>query len=75
MAASHWSAFWAKSSISLPSLPEVESFWRGAQYATACMTPTTEVLAKYQGKAPPSGLYGPWVSSDHPSWNGDCKYY
>lgn len=72
-AGSYWAAFWSKSSISLPSSPAVEAYWRGAQYATACMTPTTEVLAKYGAKAPPSGLYGPWVSSDGPAWNGDCK--
>ena len=72
-ATSYWAAFWTKSSISLPSSPAVEAYWRGAQYATACMTPTTKVLAKYGGKAPPSGLYGPWVSSDRPGWNGDCK--
>jgi alpha-L-fucosidase 2 len=72
-AASYWSAFWGKSSVSLPSSPAVEAYWRGAQYATACMTPTTELLAKHEGKAPPSGLYGPWVSGDNPSWNGDCN--
>jgi len=70
-AAAHWAAFWAISSISLPSSKQVESYWLGAQYATACMTPTTQLLAKHRGLAPPSGLYGPWVSSDRPGWNGD----
>ena len=110
-ASSYWSKFWGSTSasISLPSSPAVEAYWRGALYATACMTPSTEVLAKYNGLAPPSGawknaflppfivkvedlprqaldrhtenspqtgcfiagLYGPWVSSDSPAWNGD----
>ena len=57
-AASHWASFWGShsASISLPSSPAVEAYWRGALYATACMTPSTEVLTKYDGQAPPSGL-------------------
>ena len=67
----HWASFWAKSSISLPSAPVVEEYWYGAQYATNCMTATDKVLAANKGLVPPSGLYGPWVTTDKPSWNGD----
>jgi len=31
-AASHWRLFWAKSSVSLPTFPEIEDFWHGAQW-------------------------------------------
>jgi hypothetical protein len=67
----YWSAFWAKSSISLPDAPAVEGFWRGAQFISACMSASTGFLGKQQGLIPPSGLYGPWVTTDKPSWNGD----
>ena len=43
----------------------------GSQYGVAAMTASAEVLAKTEGLLPPPGLYGPWVSSDAPSWNGD----
>jgi hypothetical protein len=70
-ASTYWSDFWAKSSISLPDAPQVEAFWRGAQYISACMSASKKFLAKQQGLIPPSGLYGPWVTTDRPSWNGD----
>jgi hypothetical protein len=70
-AASYWGAYWARSSIQLPSSQAVQDFWYGAQYATACMTSTDKVLASTNGLLPPSGLYGPWVTGDGPAWNGD----
>ena len=59
-----WSAFWKTSSVSTPTLPELEVLWYGALYATAG-------FASVDPSSPPSGLYGPWVTTDHPSWNGD----
>ena len=70
-AAAFWGGFWARSAISLPHSPEIEDYWFGAQYGTATMTASTAVLAQTKGLLPPSGLYGPWVTTDHPGWNGD----
>lgn len=42
----------------------------GAQYVAAAMSVSAAVLEKNHGLVPPSGLYGPWVTSDSPSWNG-----
>ena len=40
--------------------------------------PRCKCIAKALKMEPPSGLYGPWVSSDNPAWNGDytldCEY-
>jgi len=66
-----WSAFWGRSEISLVTQPSIEEFWYGAQYIMGCMTPSTSLLQRYKGLAPPSGLYGPWVTTDNPNWNGD----
>ena len=35
------------------------------------MSATGSLEDKHGGRIPPSGLYGPWVTSDSPSWNGD----
>lgn len=70
-AAGWWTEFWGKSGISIPAEPEVEKFWYGAQYIMATMSASARLLDKYQGLIPPSGLYGPWVTSDSPAWNGD----
>ena len=43
----------------------------GAQYVAACMSISEKVAEKNNWLVPPSGLYGPWVSGDSPSWNGD----
>ena len=69
--AAYWESFWSKSSITLPTAPDVEGFWRGAQYISACMSASDRFLLQQDGLIPPSGLYGPWVTSDRPSWNGD----
>jgi hypothetical protein len=66
-----WAALWGKSGIALPQSPLIEAFWYGSQYATAAMTASTEMLAEAKGLLPPPGLYGPWVSTDSPGWNGD----
>eukprot|EP00039_Didymoeca_costata_P020988 m.343040 g.343040 ORF g.343040 m.343040 type:complete len:884 (-) comp22244_c0_seq1:144-2795(-) len=66
-----WSSYWAKSNISLPSSPALDSYWHGAQYITACMSVTQDVLTANNGLVPPPGLYGPWVTSENPSWHGD----
>eukprot|EP01065_Artemidia_motanka_P032904 TRINITY_DN39886_c0_g1_i1.p1 TRINITY_DN39886_c0_g1~~TRINITY_DN39886_c0_g1_i1.p1 ORF type:complete len:762 (+),score=211.77 TRINITY_DN39886_c0_g1_i1:54-2339(+) len=70
-AGSWWESFWSKSSISLPTQPDIEAFWYGAQYITAGMSVSTDRLLKAKSLIPPSGLYGPWVTSDTPAWNGD----
>ena len=70
-AAAFWGEFWARSAISLPQSPEIEDYWFGAQYGTATMSASAAVLAQTKGLLPPSGLYGPWVTTDQPSWNGD----
>ena len=56
-----WSGFWAKSSVSLPSQPTVERFWFAAQYLVG--------MASRGGRVAP-GLWGPWVSTDSPAWDG-----
>ena len=65
-----WAAFWGRSAIALPQSPMIEAFWYGSQYATAAMAASTEMLAQTRGLLPPPGLYGPWVSTDSPAWNG-----
>ena len=63
--AEHWNAFWNVSSISLPSAPETEAFWYGAQYVLNSAIPHAG-----QEQTPP-GLYGPWGTVDNPGWHGD----
>ena len=69
--AAYWASFWSKSSITLPTAPDVEAFWRGAQYISACMSASQHFVRQQHGLIPPSGLYGPWVSADDPGWEGD----
>jgi hypothetical protein len=59
-----WTEYWQQSAISLPTRSNIERFWFGAQYIGASMASTNP-------EVPPSGLYGPWVTSDQPSWGGD----
>ena len=66
-----WAAFFNASGISLPNQPAIESFWFGAQYTMRAMTAPAKVVEATKGLLPPSGLYGPWVTSDSPAWNGD----
>ncbi len=56
-----WRHFWSESSVEIGD-PLLEKFYYSAQYVIAC--------ASRIGKVAP-GLYGPWVTTDHPSWNGD----
>eukprot|EP00755_Sulcionema_specki_P032499 Sspe_Gene.98862::Locus_72251_Transcript_1_2_Confidence_0.667_Length_1407::g.98862::m.98862 len=65
-----WDRYWSVSTVTLPEDRAIEEFWYGAQYVTGCMTPSVEILDKFPD-APPSGLYGPWVTTDVPSWHGD----
>ena len=58
-----WQKFWMQSSISTPTLPALEYTWYGSLYITAG-------FASMDPSVPPSSLYGPWVSSDNPGWNG-----
>lgn len=71
VAALFWSSYWNQSAICLPGQPEIERFWFGAQYIMACMSATEEVLERNKELIPPPGLYGPFVTSDTPSWHGD----
>ena len=72
-----WQSFWNRSAISLPTAPLVEDYWYGAQANTAAMTPSARLVMQTQSNggrnAPPPGLYGPWVTTDHPSWNVNTR--
>lgn len=59
-----WAAFWARSDVSLPALPDVEDLWHGAQFVLAA-------TAAADPDAAPPGLFGVWTSSDETGWNGD----
>lgn len=68
--------YYSKSNVTLSSLPEIQCFWKVAQYITKCMTPSKYMLNMQTNgtnklAVPPSGLYGPWVSMDGPAWHGD----
>jgi hypothetical protein len=56
-----WRSYWAESSIEVGD-PIIDKSYYVSQYITAS--------ASRSGKVAP-GLYGPWVTTDHPSWNGD----
>jgi hypothetical protein len=56
-----WRRFWSESFVQIGD-PLLEKFYYASQYVIAC--------ASREGKVAP-GLYGPWVTTDHPSWNGD----
>ena len=57
-----WKDFWNTSAISVPSEEKIEEFWYGSHYLMACCCKT--------GKFAP-GLFGNWITTNHPSWNGD----
>ena len=59
-----WAEFWKTSSVSTPTPPALEWCWYGSLY-------WTKGFASTDPSVPPSGLYGLWVSSDKPAWNGD----
>jgi len=65
-----WSHYYNQSAVFLPDTADVEAFWWGAQYYMAIMSPSDSTLTR-RPLAPPSGLYGPWVTEDNPGWNGD----
>ncbi len=56
-----WRNYWSQSYVEIND-PILERFYYASQYITASASRTDKV-------AP--GLYGPWVTTDHPSWNGD----
>jgi hypothetical protein len=56
-----WRNYWSQSFVQIGD-PVLEKFYYASQYITASASRT--------GKVAP-GLYGPWVTTDHPSWNGD----
>jgi alpha-L-fucosidase 2 len=56
-----WRRYWAQSFVTIDD-PVLEKAYYASQYITAS--------ASRSGKVAP-GLYGPWVTTDHPSWNGD----
>jgi hypothetical protein len=56
-----WNKFWSESFVELND-PVLEKFYYVSHYIIASAART--------GKVAP-GLYGPWVTTDHPSWNGD----
>jgi alpha-L-fucosidase 2 len=56
-----WRSYWSQSFVDFGD-PILEKFYYASQYITASASRT--------GKVAP-GLYGPWVTTDHPSWNGD----
>ena len=70
-ATAQWSAFWKQSMVSLPTRHDIENLWIGAQYALAISTPNEPVYKKWNGRAPPPGLYGPFATGDFDFWNGD----
>ena len=56
-----WTRFWSESYVEIGD-PLIERFYYSSQYMIAS--------ASRAGKVAP-GLYGNWVTTDHPSWNGD----
>jgi hypothetical protein len=56
-----WKHYWSESFVEIGD-PLLEKFYYSSQYVIAS--------ASHSGKIAP-GLYGPWVTTDHPSWNGD----
>jgi hypothetical protein len=56
-----WNQFWSESFIDIDD-DLLEKFYYSSNYLMGS--------ASRSGKTPP-GLYGPWVTTDHPAWNGD----
>jgi hypothetical protein len=61
-----WRAFWNTSSVSFTTHSELgarlEAFYRGSSFLLAASSRSGQV-------AP--GLFGPWITTDHPLWGGD----
>jgi hypothetical protein len=47
-----WTAFWQRSSVSLPTQPALEALWVGGQYILAC-TASTDASVPPPGDSPP----------------------
>jgi len=56
-----WSDFWSRSFIEIPD-KEIEKRWYAALYVMGSCSRA--------GKVAP-GLWGNWVTTDHPNWHGD----
>lgn len=56
-----WKDFWSQSSVDIDD-PLIEKFYYSSLYISAS--------AMRDGKVFPAH-YGPWVTTDHPGWNGD----
>ena len=56
-----WKQFWSQSFVEIDE-PLLEKYYYSSEYITAS--------ASRDGKVAP-GLYGPWVTTDHPSWNSN----
>lgn len=56
-----WKNYWKQSFVQIDD-PLLERYYYSSQYITAS--------ASRDGKVAP-GLYGPWVTTDHPSWNSN----
>lgn len=59
--AAFWQNFWAQSSVKLPQSPDVEEYWRSAQYLLGSASRKGSVA---------TGLWGPWVFTDQSGWQG-----
>ncbi len=57
-----WQEFYRKSSVKLPSMPDLELNWYAGQYFLACTARNPHF---------PPGLYGNFITTDTPSWEGD----
>lgn len=56
-----WRAFWCASFVDLSDF-DLEKYYYGSLYIMACCS--------RENKMPP-GLYGNFITTDHPKWNGD----
>lgn len=65
-AAAWWATFWDTSYVHLPTEPEIEALWNGAQYILA-----SSASPAVDKNTPAPGLGGPFVTSDNSGWNGD----
>jgi hypothetical protein len=57
-----WREFWRASSLEMDLWPSVSALWRRLLYVMGSAS---------RPSSPAPGLYGPWVTSDTPSWAGE----
>jgi uncharacterized protein (TIGR02145 family) len=57
-----WKNYWLKSFVRTYD-PQLEKFYYGALYESACC---------YRAGSICPGLFGAWVTTDKPNWNGNC---